>query len=199
MKLNNTIYLTDDTIYVKNKKRNNIIKYKINKNIILYGKVYNIEKFTKVYSMLLSENKLNNNLFGDTIKIIINPTYTPADIFFLKTILEKFNYRKIVFEQETKLYKLNNSNAYLNAFNNYSLLSYIDEYKKIRCFLIPESFFPNFDDLLNYIKSKIENKELYLIGNGDKISEILEKFEEKYQNRTYIYTDNEFYLLNSVH
>ena len=42
MKLNNTIYLTDDTIYVKNKKRNNIIKYKINKNIILYGKVYNI-------------------------------------------------------------------------------------------------------------------------------------------------------------
>ena len=72
MKLNNTIYLTDDTIYVKNKKRNNIIKYKINKNIILYGKVYNIEKFTKVYSMLLSENKLNNNLFGDTIKIIIN-------------------------------------------------------------------------------------------------------------------------------
>lgn len=59
--------------------------------------------------------------------------------------------------------------------------------------------FPNFDDLLNYIKSKIENKELYLIGNGDKISEILEKFEEKYQNGTYIYSDNEFYLLNSVH
>lgn len=199
MKFNNLIYLTDEAIYLKNKKQKNIIKFKITKGIIKYGKVYHVDKFLKSYSKLLNDFHLNNNLFGDTIKVIINSTYTPADIFFLKTILEKFNYRKIVFEQETKLYKLNNSNAYLNAFNNYSLLSYIDEYKKIRCFLIPESFFPNFDDLLNYIKSKIENKELYLIGNGDKISEILEKFEEKYQNGTYIYSDNEFYLLNSVH
>ena len=169
MKFNNLIYLTDEAIYLKNKKQKNIIKFKITKGIIKYGKVYHVDKFLKSYSKLLNDFHLNNNLFGDTIKVIINSTYTPADIFFLKTILEKFNYRKIVFEQETKLYKLNNS------------------------------FFPNFDDLLNYIKSKIENKELYLIGNGDKISEILEKFEEKYQNGTYIYSDNEFYLLNSVH
>ena len=195
MKLNNTIYLTDDTIYVKNKKRNNIIKYKINKNIILYGKVYNIEKFTNVYSMLLSENKLNNNLFGDTIKIIINPTYTPADIFFLKTIFEKFNYRKIVFEQETKKYKLNQSNAYLNIFDNYLLLSYIDEYKKTKSFLIPNNYFNTLNDTLKYIKNKIANKDLYLIGKGEILTEIFNSFEKKYQNKTYIYKDSEVFLL----
>lgn len=195
MKLNNTIYLTDDTIYVKNKKRNNIIKYKINKNIILYGKVYNIEKFTKVYSMLLSENKLNNNLFGDTIKIIINPTYTPADIFFLKTIFEKFNYRKIVFEQETKKYKLNQRNAYLNIFDNYLLLSYIDEYKKTKSFLIPNNYFNTLNDTLKYIKNKIANKDLYLIGKGEILTEIFNSFEKKYQNKTYIYKDSEVFLL----
>ena len=195
MKLNNTIYLTDDTIYVKNKKRNNIIKYKINKNIILYGKVYNIEKFTKVYSMLLSENKLNNNLFGDTIKIIINPTYTPADIFFLKTIFEKFNYRKIVLEQETKKYKLNQSNAYLNIFDNYLLLSYIDEYKKTKSFLIPNNYFNTLNDTLKYIKNKIANKDLYLIGKGEILTEIFNSFEKKYQNKTYIYKDSEVFLL----
>ena len=195
MKLNNTIYLTDDTIYVKNKKRNNIIKYKINKNIILYGKVYNIEKFTKVYSMLLSENKLNNNLFGDTIKIIINPTYTQADIFFLKTIFEKFNYRKIIFEQETKKYKLNQSNAYLNIFDNYLLLSYIDEYKKTKSFLIPNNYFNTLNDTLKYIKNKIANKDLYLIGKGEILTEIFNSFEKKYQNKTYIYKDSEVFLL----
>ena len=195
MKLNNTIYLTDNTIYKKNKKRNNIIKYKINKNIILYGKVYNIEKFTKVYSMLLSENKLNNNLFGDTIKIIINPTYTPADIFFLKTIFEKFNYRKIVFEQETKKYKLNQSNAYLNIFDNYLLLSYIDEYKKTKSFLIPNNYFNTLNDTLKYIKNKIANKDLYLIGKGEILTEIFNSFEKKYQNKTYIYKDSEVFLL----
>ena len=199
MKYNNVLYLTDEVIYLKNKKQKNIIIFKINKGIIKYGKIYRIDKFLKIYSKLLNEIHINNNLFGDTIKVIVSPIYTPADISFLKTILEKFNYRRIVFEQETKLYKLNSNNAYLNVFNNYYLLSYIDEYKKITSFFIPVNFFSSNKELFQYIKSKIENKELYLIGNGDAIFDVFTSFEKEYQNKTYIYTDNEFYLLNSVH
>ncbi len=199
MKYNNVLYLTDEVIYLKNKKQKNIIIFKINKGIIKYGKIYRIDKFLKIYSKLLNEIHINNNLFGDTIKVIVSPIYTPADISFLKTILEKFNYRRIVFEQEIKLYKLNSNNAYLNVFNNYYLLSYIDEYKKITSFFIPVNFFSSNKELFQYIKSKIENKELYLIGNGDAIFDVFTSFEKEYQNKTYIYTDNEFYLLNSVH
>ena len=73
MKVNNLLYLTDNMIYLKNKKRKEIIKNKINKNIIKFGKIYNIEKFLKEYNIFLNKYHLNNNLFGDTIKVIINP------------------------------------------------------------------------------------------------------------------------------
>lgn len=195
-KINNLLYLTDDIIYLKNTKLNNVIKYKINKNTILNGKVFKVEKFLKTYTNLLNKYNLNNNIFGDTIKIIINPFYTPADVYFLQKLMEKFNYRKIIFELETKKYKLNNQNAYLNINDNYAILTYIDEYKKTKSFLIPENFFVNTDDLLKYIKSKINNKEIYIIGKGEIMSQIFQKFENKYKNKTYIYSENELFLLN---
>ncbi len=199
MKVNNLLYMTDDTIYLKNKKQKNIIKHKINKNIIKYGKIYNIAKFIKEYNLFLNKYHLNNNLFGDTIKIIINPLYSPADITFLKTIMEKLNYRRIIFENEIKRYKLNNEKAYLNIQDNYLFLGYIDEYKKVNSLFIPSDFFATFSDLLNYIKSKIKEKDLYLIGKCERVDEIFAVFENKYHNKTYLFTDHELYLLNSVH
>lgn len=196
MQVNNLVYLTDDIIYLKNKKKNKIFKHKINKNIIKYGKVYNVEKFLKTYDTFLKNNHLNNNLFGDTIKVIINNTYSPADIKFLKSLLEKFNYRKVLFENENKRYKLNMQNAYLNVLNNYSILSYIDEYKKVRTYFIPEDFFLNFTDFLDYLKKRITNRELFLIGHGEIIQEIFLEFEDVYQNPTYIYTNSAIFLFD---
>lgn len=195
MKVNNLLYMTDDIIYLKNKKKKNIIKYKINKNIIKFGKVYNIEKFLKEYSTFLNKNHLNNNLFGDTIKIIINSHYTPADITVLKSAMEKLNYRKIIFENESKRYKLNSTKAFLNIQDNYIILSFIDEYKKIKSMLIPTDFFVTLKDLLSYIKSQIKDKDMYLIGNGEQINDIFNEFEKKYHNKTYIFNNHEVYLL----
>ena len=47
MKINNLLYMTDDIIYLKNRKKLNIIRYKINKNIIRNGRIYNISRFIK--------------------------------------------------------------------------------------------------------------------------------------------------------
>ena len=198
MKVNNLLYLTDNMIYLKNKKRKEIIKHKINKNIIKFGKIYNIEKFLKEYNIFLNKYHLNNNLFGDTIKVIINPAYTPADMKILKTSLEKLNYRKITFECESKRYKLNNIKAFLNIQENYLILSYIDEYKKTNSTLIPSNFFLKNEDLLKYLKDKIQNKELYLIGKSDLLLEIFNNFEKKYNNKTYIYNNHELFLLDSM-
>lgn len=196
-RVNNVLYLTDDIIYLKNKNRKDIIKYNINKNIIIEGKIANIDKFIKAYEKLLNENNLNNNLFGDTIKIIIRPNYTFADISLLKTVFEKFNYRKITIDNETKYYKLNNSNAYLNIFNNYIILTYIDEYKKTNSFVIPANYFNNNTDTFKYIKSKIANKDIYIIGKGEVMNEVFSLFESIYQNKTYIYSNHETYLLDN--
>lgn len=198
MKVNNLLYLTDDTIYLKNKKHKEIIKYKISKKIINNGKIYNIDKFINAYSKLLTEYHLNNNLFGDTIKIIINPTYTPADISLIKLIFEKFNYRKILFINEYKIYNLNTNNAYINVTNTYLIITLINEYKQIKSYFISFDYFNNLKELLVYIKNRILNKDIYLIGKGHILEEIFQNFENKYQNKTYMFVNSEFYLLTNV-
>ncbi len=196
-KLNNVLYLTDDYIYLKNKKKDKLIKYKINSGIIEYGKIYNIDKFIKVYEKILKDNNLNNNLLGDTIKIIVSPNYTPADITLLKKLFERFNYRKISIDNEIKTYKLNNNNCYLNVFDNFMNLSFIDEYKKINSFIIYNNYFLTIDKLLSSIKDRIQNKEIILLGHGEFLQKIFEYFENKYDNKTYIFTNFETYLIDN--
>ncbi len=196
-KVNNIVYLTDETIYLKTKHKN-IIKQNVNKNIIIEGKIANIEKFIKIYENMLTQNNLNNNLFGDTIKIVTRPNYTYADITLLKSIFEKFNYRKIMFENEIKFYKLGNNNAYLNIFDSYIILTYIDEYKKNNSIVIPANFFENIKDLLQYIKNKVKNKEIFIIGKGELMKEIFSLFENIFENKTYIYANNETYLIEKA-
>ena len=196
-KINNIVYLTDETIYFKNVKTNKIIKQKINKNIIINGKVANIDKFMNVFDKILKDNNINNNIFGDTIKIIVNPTYTNSDNYLIKNLLEKFNFRKVFIENEIKNYKLNKENCYLNINNEYILMSYINEYQKIENYIIPNNFFNDEKSLFDYIKQKIKNKVIYLIGTGEKLNMFFNNFEQDYGNSTYLINESDIYLLNS--
>lgn len=196
-KIDNILYLTDDTIYLKNKKIDNIIKYKINDGIVNNGKVININKFINTYEKLINTNRINNSLFGETIKVIVPNIYSNADILVLKNILETFNYRKIFIDLESKYYKLNNDNAYINIQNNYMLLYYLDEYKKMNVKNIPSNFFSNMKDTMNYISKLVNNKDLYLIGKGELFQDFFNKFESIYKIKTYMFTDNELYLINA--
>lgn len=196
-RVNNMVYLTDETIYFKNVKTNKIIKQKINKNIIINGKVANIDKFMNVFDKILKDNNINNNIFGDTIKIIVNPTYTNSDNYLIKNLLEKFNFRKVLIENEIKNYKLNKENCYLNINNEYILMTYINEYQKIENYIIPNNFFNDEKSLFDYIKQKIKNKVVYLIGTGEKLNMFFNNFEQDYGNSTYLINDSDIYLLNS--
>lgn len=196
-KVNNIVYITDDCIYLKNKKRNLFIKSNINKGIIECNKIYNIEKFIKSYEKILKDNNLNNNLIGDTIKIIVTPNYYPSDIFMLKKIFEKFNYRKIIVENEIKTYKLNNTNSYLNIFENFSFLTYIDEYQKIKSFVINNNYYLDINSLIKTIKDRINNKDILIIGHGKLLQDIFNKYESTYNNKTYLYSNYDTYVIDS--
>lgn len=198
MKINNIVYLTDDYVYLKHKKNNNIIKYKLNKNIVEAGKIANQPKFIKSYEQLLNINHLNNSLFGETIKILISPNYNQADIRILKNLFMCFNYRKVIVENIFKILKLDKNSFYINGYEEYIELFYLDEFNKNNYLLINANLFFTTDDFLKYLKYRVKNKELYLLGNSDLLSEIFTFFEEKYNNKTFMFSNNELYLINKA-
>ena len=195
MKKKNILYLTDNIIYYKTDR---IIKFPINQGIIINSKIGNIKKFNKVLEDLLKTNKLNSSIFGNKIKVIINNTWTKADIELLKNVLINLNYRKIDFEYEYKYYHLNNQNAYLNIQDNYMLLTIINEYHKIKTILINDDLFNNIDDKMEYIAKTIGNKELFLLGYGEDLITIFNTFEERYNNSTYMFSNNESYIMDNA-
>ena len=185
MKYNYVLHITDDNLYLK--KKDKVIKYKLAKDVIYGGKVANINKFMKSLEKLLSENHLNNSLFGEKIKIIVASNYTLADITFLKNIIICFNYRKISIDKELKYYKLNSTNSYVNVFDNYSNITFLDEYKKVNNIYIETKCFLNNDDLMSYINYILGEKDVYLLGSGNLINEIFSNFENKFNKKTYIF------------
>ena len=195
MKYNYVLHITDDNLYLK--KKDKVIKYKLAKDVIYGGKVANINKFMKSLEKLLSENHLNNSLFGEKIKIIVASNYTPADITFLKNIINCFNYRKISIDKELKYYKLNSTNSYVNVFDNYLNITFLDEYKKVNNIYIETKCFVNNDDLMSYLNYILDKKEIYLIGSGNLINEIFSKFENKFNKKTYIFKNFETYIITS--
>ena len=196
MKTNNIVYLTDEYIYLKNKKKKDIIRYKINDGIISGGKISNIKNFIKTYEKLLNEYHLNNSLFGDAIKIIVLPSYLPSEINMLKNIFMVFNYRKIIIEKELKYLKLSNNNAYIYVYNNYISISYLDEFKKINNLYFEPKLFKNEQDLIKYFKYILNSKEIYLLGNGNLLNTIFSDLENKTGLKTYLYSNHETYILD---
>lgn len=195
MKYNYIVHLTDDYLYLK--KKETIIKCKLPKDIIYGGKIANINKFMKTFEKLLSENHLNNSLFGEKIKVIVSSNYTNADITFLKNILNCFNYRKISIDKELKVYKLNRINAYINVFDTYLNITFLDEYKEVNNIYIETKSFLSADDLMKYLDYITDNKEIYLLGSGTLINDIFSIFEEKFNKKTYIFQNNQTHIITS--
>ena len=193
MKFNNILHITDDYLYFKNKKNKEIIEYKLPDRTVYGGKISNTKKFIKSFEKLLNANHLNNSLFGDTIKIIVANNYKEADILFLKNIISSFNYRKIVVEKEIKYYKLKENIAYINIFDNYFNVTYLDEYKKIKNIYMETNSFKNTSDILKYIDYITDKKEVCLLGSGNILEEVFLNLEDKFNKKTYIFKNHDEY------
>ena len=190
------IYLTDEFIYIASKEK--IEKVKLPKNLVLNGKVASINRFITKFMDISKKYNLNNSILGNKLKVLVHAKYTPADITLLKNIFEKLNFRKINIEIENKYYQLNQNNSWLNINSNYALLTYLNEYLKSETILIERNFFNNYLEFLAYIKSKIKNKNLFLIGASEECEKILKDFETQYGNYTYLFENSETFLLDCL-
>ena len=191
----NVLYIVDDYIfyYVKNTKQ--IIKEKINNKALKNGKIANVKLFVSSFKKLLSKHKLNNNLFGDTLTIIVNPSFTKVDIEVVTNVFTSLNYRNVKIINELKLYKLNNSNAYLNYNDNYYIFTYIDYFHEKQMYFI-ESNLMDTQSLIKFIKNKIKKRNIFVFGLNKDIENIITLGEEKTNNNWYHFTNDETYLLD---
>ncbi len=201
--LKNIIYLTDDYLFIGNTKTKEYKKIKVPKNILKNGKVINLNKFLEFMISTINKNNLNNSIFGNNIKIIVSSKYNNVDITIIKNIFTKLNFKKIIIIEENKYYNLKPNKAYLDIFNNYMLLTYIDDYKEIKEYILDYDYFLidnlfNMDYLEQFIKNKINKRELYLLGYGKYLNDFYNTFEKKYHNITYLYSNHDTFIIDSV-
>ena len=77
-------------------------------------------------------------------------------------------------------------------------MNYLDEYKKINNIYMETQGFLKTDDILEYLSYILNQKEVYLLGSGELINEIFSKLEDKFNIKTYIFSNYETYIITSV-
>ena len=75
---------------------------------------------------------------------------------------------------------------------------YLDEYKKINNIYMETQGFLKTDDILEYLSYILNQKEVYLLGSGELIKEIFSKLEDKFNIKTYIFSNYETHIITSV-
>lgn len=193
----NILYLVDDYILLYRKKENRYYKYKVLNKSLKNGRIANSKLFIKSYQNFIQKNKLNNNLFGEKITIIVNPAFTKVDIDILTNIFSSLNYRKINVINEMKIYNFNMQNAFINYNEKYIILSYINDFKEKKTYLIENNLLEE-KELINVIKSKLQKRNIFLFGLYKDIDNIAFKIEKKSNNVCYHFKNDETYLIDEL-
>lgn len=191
----NVLYLVDDYLLLYSKNNQQILKYKVGNKALKNGKIANVKNFLTSYKKFIKENNLNNNIFGDTLYIIVNPSYTKVDIDVLTNVFKSLNYRKVFIINEMKLYNLNVNNAYINYNNSYTIISYMDIYKVKHSFILENEFF-NQENIISILKNNFKKRSVYFFGLNKNIESVIERLELSSHNIGYHFANDENYLIN---
>ena len=76
-------------------------------------------------------------------------------------------------------------------------VTYLDEYQKIKSFVINNNYYLDINCLIKTIKDRINNKDILIIGHGKLLQDIFNKYESTYNNKTYLYSNYDTYVIDS--
>ena len=190
--MENILYL-DDYINLYNKKKDLLIKNIPYKGTLKYGKIIDHIKFIKKYNKILENNKLNKNILGSSILVIINDSYTKEDKRIIKEALENLNYKRVVFKKELEYFKIKKNSILINANQDYINITYLENNGKVKVFNLEYNSF--FKEILIDILKKFKNKIIYLYGkNYEELISILEKLKINY----YYFEESENLILSKI-
>lgn len=190
--MKNILYI-DDYINLYVGELNKIIVSKPYKNTLKNGLIADGEKYIKNFQKLSKEYNLNNGIFNNNIKVIINKECTLENKKTIINILEELNYKNIEFIQELEIIKLDKNKLYICFNESYFYIYYLDNLGKTK-YLLYENNQIN-KTLLNRILQSINKKEIFIYGkNYLELNNILSNTKFNY----YYFEDSENLILNYV-
>ncbi len=190
--MENILYL-DDYINFWNKKLNKILVIKPYKDTLLNGKIIDRDKFIKRFSKIIIDNKLNKNIFNNTITIIINSSYTKEDKRLLTNVFEELNYKNIKFVNEINYLNVNKNNLILNYNDTYFYFYYQNYKGNIDMLMLPNNNITS-EFITDYIKL-LKMKNVYLFGKS--FLDIISKLDKEKINY-YYYEESANLILNLI-
>ena len=161
--MENILYL-DDYINFWNKKLNKILVIKPYKNTLLNGHIIDRDKFIKRFNKIIIDNKLNKNIFNNTITIIINSSYTKEDKRIITEIFEELNYKQIKYINELNYLTINKNNLIINYNDTYFYFYYLNNKGNIDMLMLPNNSITNVF-FIEYIKL-LKKNNIYLFGKS---------------------------------
>ena len=190
--MENILYL-DDYINFYNKKLNKILVIKPYKDTLLNGKIIDRDKFIKRFSKIIVENKLNKNIFNNTITVIINSSYTKEDKKIIIDVLEDLNYKNIKLVNEINYLNVNKNNLVINYNDTYFYFYYQNHKGNIDMLMLPNNNITNVF-ITDYIKL-LKKKNIYLFGKA--FLDITSKLDKEKINY-YYYEDSTNLIINLI-
>ena len=186
----NILYL-DDYINYYSKKINNIIKIKPYKKTLINGKIENKKKFINIFDKLLTDYNLKNNLFKESITIIINNNYTEEDKLLLKDLFLELNYKNIIFKSETDYLNIKKNILYINYNYSYFYFLFINNIGNVEVNIYQNNYLNRL--VIIMLVKKINPKYIFLYGkNIIDIKDLLNKNKIDY----YYYLDSDNLIIN---
>lgn len=183
------LYL-DDYINFYNQKLNEIKIIIPYKKTLIDGRIINRKKFLKKFKMFLETNKLNNKIFGESINVIINSSYSEEDKLIIKEVLEELNYKNINFINEINLLKIDKNTLFINYNYSYFYLYYLNNLGNIEMKLYKNDYINK--KLINDIFKIIQKDKIILCGKN--IEELINIIKNKYYNYFYYEDHNNLYI-----
>ena len=190
--MENILYL-DDYINFWNKKLNNILVIKPYKNTLLNSHIIDKDKFIKRFNKIIIDNKLNKNIFNNTITIIINSSYTKEDKKVLTDVFEELNYKNIKFINEINYLNVNKNNLIINYNDTYFYFYYQNYKGNIDMLMLPNNNITSVF-ITDYIKL-LKKKNIYLFGKS--FLDITSKLDKEKINY-YYYEESANLILNLI-
>lgn len=189
------MYLTDKEIICYQKKEAKYFSWKIDSKIIKFGKVIHRPKFQNELNKFFKKEKILKKFYRNIIYFLTPPTFEEIDKEIMQITLEDFLVSEVRFFKEVNLYQGKKNTIWVNIFDNYAYITFLNEKNKKTILWQKENEYSIEENIQRIIEKYPKIKKIICIGSIKTIPHISQKIEIMVKKRVLYYEDYDQYLI----